>query len=171
MRIRAQVLTLQHYWPHLTPPPHSRLALKRLEEGLKTVFMAILTDLSLRYQWCAFIFVLPNIWRFYRGLETLSIGKALMGTQMIISVAFENSRGENKSSYVFSNFSVLHHHYFKRLYLNSHEFFKVFLRLKRQNGKISTLITRKTLLKTSLIIFTALVVSEQTAYEYGPKRF
>ena len=47
-------------------------------------------------------------------------------------------------------------HYFKRFKFNLREFFKAFLRLKRQSDKISTVLTENMLLKPSVIISVAL---------------
>ena len=56
---------------------------------------------------------------------------------------------------VFSNNSVLHLRYFKRLYLNCHEFL-MYSYGSRQNYTIFTLLTGETLLKTPLTISVAL---------------
>ena len=53
---------------------------------------------------------------------------------------------------VFLNTCVLHLHYFKRTYINLHEFQRCFLRFCRQVGMISTLLTGGTLIKIQLMI-------------------
>ena len=68
---------------------------------------------------------------------------------------------------IFSNISVLHLHYFKRLYFNAHQFFKVFVRFWGKIDKIPTLSSGKMLLKTLIIISLAL---ENSFGERG-KRF